>query len=159
MLDAIMSMIGSNPEMAKAAMQTQAQAQAGVGANGLTQSGMTSNPLPSNPAEVDYAMQMQEYSADEMLPESNSFDYKGMLQSLGKAGQEMQKQQAQQPAPKIPQAQAFRPQGGGSAPVMLPTGMGGAQSGAMQAIQGGGMGNVIGGQPSREQLLRMFSGM
>lgn len=160
MLDAIMGALGmGGAGGAQQAMQTAAQAQAGLGANGLTQSGATSNPLPSNPAEVDYAMQMQQYSADEMLPEQNpadAFDYKKMLQGLGKAGGQVAQAQQQDSMKPV---QLSRPQAGGAAPVMMPTGLGQGQSGAMQAIQGGGMGSMIGGQPSREQLLRMMGGM
>lgn len=85
-----------------------------------------------------------------VLPQGGDagFDYKGMVGQLGKAAKEVQSQAA----PKMT-AVSTKPSGipSGAQPIMMPTGIGGGASGAMQAIQ---MGNMIGGQPTREQLMK-----
>jgi hypothetical protein len=77
----------------------------------------------------------------------SGFDYKGMVSGLGKA--------AQGAAAATPKQQMSpvdtRPQGAAGDAIMMPTGLNAGQSGAMQAMQGQ---NLIGGQPSREELMR-----
>lgn len=85
-----------------------------------------------------------------VLPQGGDagFDYKGMVGQLGKAAKQVQ-DQAQPKMTAVSTKPSGIPQGAN--PIMLPTGIGGGASGAMNAIQ---MGNVIGGQPSREELMR-----
>jgi hypothetical protein len=83
----------------------------------------------------------------------DSFDYKTMVSGIaksmagGKASSQGQSSiKPQLGIPKSSQAQA----------VMLPTGLSG--SSAMSAIQGGGMSSIIGGQPTRDELLSKMMG-
>jgi hypothetical protein len=83
-------------------------------------------------------------------PAKKEFDYKDMVSTMSG----LAKQNKITPANTAPMAA-----GGGAQPIMMPTGMQPAQSGAMGAIQQGmGANNpmmgMIGGQPSREELMR-----
>lgn len=85
------------------------------------------------------------------------FDYKAMVsgiaKNMGSGGGSMSQSGMNQPLLK---PQLGTPRGSQTAPVMLPTGIN--ASSAMNAIQGGGMGSVIGGQPTRDQLLAKMMG-
>jgi len=89
---------------------------------------------------------------DIMSGGGSDFDYKSMVSGIAKSmsGGAGQSQQAQL------KPQLGTPRGSQAAPVMLPTGIN--ASSAMNAIQGGGMGSVIGGQPTRDQLLAKMMG-
>lgn len=95
-------------------------------------------------------------SGDYDVMGGDDFDYKAMvsgiaegMKSNGGSNQSGMNQPLLKPQignPNFQQSQA----------VMLPTGLG--NSSAMNAIQGGGMGNIIGGQPTRDQLLSKMMG-
>ena len=93
-------------------------------------------------------------SGDYDVMGGGDFDYKGMVSGIAKGMKGASASGASQQAAMKPQL--GNPSFQQSQAVMLPTGLG--NSSAMNAIQGGGMGNMIGGQPTRDQLLSKMMG-